>query len=288
VTSPIDIDTLARTIQSAAEIEIMPRFRQLGPDDIREKTSAIDLVTEADEAAERFIKAECAEHFPNALFVGEESVAADPALLAKLGDAELAIVVDPIDGTANFATGLPVFGVMAAVVAKGEAVAGVIYDPLGRDFILAERGSGAFLDRKGERSRLRLAEPAPIEDMIAVGSVSLFPESRRRAIFGNLASFRTTANYRCAAYEYWSMAAGTSHCMFFAKLMPWDHLPGATIVAEAGAHVRRIDGSAYLPKHIDGGLLVTVDEASWEVAHRAVFGAGSANRALPGRSGSRG
>lgn len=271
MTPHVDVDTLARILQSAAETEIVPRFRSLGPEEIREKTSAIDLVTEADEAAERFIRAECAEHFPEALFVGEESVAADPALLARLGDADLAIVVDPIDGTANFATGLPVFGVMAAVVAKGRTVAGVIYDPLGRDFILAERGSGAFLDRKGERSRLKLADPVPLDEMIAVGSASLFPPDRRRALFGGLAAFRTTANYRCAAYEYWSMAAGTAHCMFFAKLMPWDHLPGVAIVEEAGAHVRRIDGSPYLPKHVDGGLLVALDEASWNLAHRTIF-----------------
>ncbi|KAB0680870.1 inositol monophosphatase family protein [Aureimonas leprariae] len=276
MTSHVDVDTLARIIQSAAETEIMPRFRALGPDDIREKTSAIDLVTEADEAAERFIKAECAEHFAGALFVGEESVAADPALLGKLGDADLAIVVDPIDGTANFATGLPVFGVMAAVVSKGQTVAGIIYDPLGRDFILAERGGGAFLDRKGERSRLKLAAPAPLAEMIALGAPSLFPQAQRREIFGSFAAFKTTANYRCAAYEYWSMAAGTAHLALFAKLMPWDHLPGVAIVEEAGAHVRRLDGSLYRPGHVDGGLLVAVDEASWSLAHQTVFGSGPA------------
>ncbi len=267
----INIETLAATLQNAAETEIMPRFRALGPDDIREKTSAIDLVTEADEAAERFIKAECRTHFPDAFFLGEESVSADPTLLGRLKDAELAIVVDPIDGTANFAAGLPVFGVMAAVVSMGETVAGIIYDPFGRDFILAEGGGGAFMDRKGERSKLAIARPTKPEASIVVGSVSHFPAARRRTLFANLASFRMTANYRCAAHEYWALATGSVHCGFFYKLMPWDHLPGALICREAGAHVRRHDGSPYRPEQTEGGLIVAPDEASWEATRRALF-----------------
>ncbi len=98
------------------------------------KSEAIDLVTEGDEAAERLIKANIDAIAPGAVFIGEESVAADPALLDKLAGADLAIVVDPIDGTFNFAAGLPLFGVMASVVAGGETVAGIIYDPLGNDW----------------------------------------------------------------------------------------------------------------------------------------------------------
>ncbi len=104
----------------------MPRFRKLGIGDIRVKTEATDLVTEGDEAAERYIKAEVSQILPGALFVGEESVASDPSLLEKLGHADLAFIVDPIDGTFNFASGMPLFGVMVSIVSKGETVAGII------------------------------------------------------------------------------------------------------------------------------------------------------------------
>ena len=127
----IDIAAIANILQEAAALEIMPRFRNLGAGDVRMKTEAIDLVTEADEAAERLIKARLAEVAPEVLFIGEESAAADPALLAHLAGAELAVVVDPIDGTFNYAAGMPLFGVMAAVVAGGETIAGNIYDPMG-------------------------------------------------------------------------------------------------------------------------------------------------------------
>ncbi len=80
-------------------------------------------MTEADEAAERLIKTRVAEIAPTALFIGEESVAADPALLPTLEGAALAVVVDPIDGTFNFAAGIPAYGVMASVVVNGEVTA---------------------------------------------------------------------------------------------------------------------------------------------------------------------
>ncbi|SCX01621.1 Inositol-1-monophosphatase SuhB [Agrobacterium sp. DSM 25558] len=110
MTVELDIASLANALQEAAGVEIMPRFRNLGEGDVRIKTEAIDLVTEADEAAERLIRDRVAEFMPDALFVGEEAVAADPSLLTKLGEADLAVVVDPIDGTFNFAAGLPLFG----------------------------------------------------------------------------------------------------------------------------------------------------------------------------------
>ena len=137
MTREIDIAGLANLLQEAAAIEIMPRFRNLSSGDVRMKTEAIDLVTEADEAAERLIKARINDVVPGALFIGEESVAADPALLDKLAGADLAVIVDPIDGTFNYAAGMPLFGVMASVVSGGETIAGIIYDPMGNDWVIA-------------------------------------------------------------------------------------------------------------------------------------------------------
>jgi fructose-1,6-bisphosphatase/inositol monophosphatase family enzyme len=158
MTSAIDIAAIANILQEAAVTEILPKFRNLGTGDVRMKSEAIDLVTEADEAAERLIKARMAEVAPDALFIGEESVAADPALLDRLAGADLAVIVDPIDGTFNYAAGMPLFGVMASVVAKGETVAGVIYDPMGNDWVIAERGAGAWLCKAdGSQERLGVA-----------------------------------------------------------------------------------------------------------------------------------
>ncbi|WP_062014366.1 inositol monophosphatase family protein [Aureimonas sp. AU4] len=267
-------DFLFQTLREAARSEVLPRFRRLAQGDVREKTSAIDLVTEADEAAERFIQAACARSHPQAVFVGEEGVVADPKLLTRIRDAELAIVVDPIDGTANFAAGAPMFGMMAAVVRGNETIAGVIYDPLGDDAMIGERGAGAFLVRPdGERERLRVAAALPLAESIAVASTSYLPTAERRDVLTRLADLRILANYRTAAQEYRLMASGHVHFQFYLKLMPWDHLAGSLLVEEAGGHVRRLDGGRYVPSDVAGGLLTAPDADSW-AAMRELLGPG--------------
>ena len=272
MTRSFDVEALAQLLQEAARAEILPRFRNLGEGDIRAKSEASDLVTEADEAAERMIRAGIERLVPDALFVGEESVAADPALLAKLAGAERAVVVDPVDGTFNFASGIGAFGVMAAVVEKGETVAAVIHDPLGNDWLIAEKGAGAFqVAADGRRVRLKVADPVPLADMIGMASTGFLPKDKKPEILANLAKVRYATSYRCAAVEYRAFAGGFVHYLMYNKLMPWDHLPGTLIAQEAGAYVARFDGSPYLPSHTGGGLLVTPDRDSWEALRREVF-----------------
>ncbi|MCA3327493.1 MAG: inositol monophosphatase, partial [Roseomonas sp.] len=113
---------LALLLRAASRAEILPRFRRLGADAVRSKSGPLDLVTDADEAAERVITAGLHKLFPGCVVVGEEATASDPALLGRLADAELAFVVDPVDGTANFAAGVPLFGCMAAAIQRGEII----------------------------------------------------------------------------------------------------------------------------------------------------------------------
>ena len=166
-----ELTDLADILRTAAQTEIMPRFRRLGADGARQKTGPLDLVTEADEAAERVITAGIARRFAGAVVVGEEAASADPSRLALLADADLAFVVDPVDGTANFAAGLPLFGVMAAAIVRGEVVAAAIHDPICDDMALALRGEGAWTESPGgARTDLRVAAPVPVAEM--TGNVS--------------------------------------------------------------------------------------------------------------------
>jgi fructose-1,6-bisphosphatase/inositol monophosphatase family enzyme len=121
-----DIHSVGEALAFAARTEIMPRFRKLTPAQVRRKSSTFDLVTEADEAAEAAITSALKSAFPHSVVIGEEGTHREPALLQTVVDAELAFIVDPIDGTRNFASDLPLFGVMAAVTMRGEIIAGVI------------------------------------------------------------------------------------------------------------------------------------------------------------------
>ncbi|TFF19691.1 inositol monophosphatase [Jiella endophytica] len=272
MTTAIDVSRLADLLREAAKAEIMPRFRNLADGDIRQKTSATDLVTEADEAAERFIARECRSLLPGALFVGEESVAADPALLDRLQEADLAVIVDPVDGTANFATGVPLFAVMAAVVSKGETVAGLIYDPLGDDCMLAEQGAGARRRLgSGEEVALKTAGHQPMAEAVGFISYTYFPEAQKTALLPRLAGVKIAANFRCAGQEYRLLASGGSQFSVYSKLMPWDHLPGCLITAEAGGHIAKADGSPYTPNDRDGTLIAACSEETWQAARTALF-----------------
>ncbi len=263
---------LANILRDASRAEALPRFRRLDASMVHTKTEAIDLVTEADIATEQVIKGRIAQWMPEALFVGEESVAADPALLRRLADADLAVVVDPIDGTANYAAGMPLFACMAAVVSRGETVAGIIYDPMGDDWIMAERGSGAWLRRpNGEAVTLHVAAPLPLDEMVGTASVAYMPAESRPQILQNTSKVRLLSNFRCAGHEYRIFASGHTQFLSYNKLMPWDHLAGVLISQEAGGYAARMDGSAYQPHHVDGGLLVTTDRESWDVLRREVF-----------------
>jgi fructose-1,6-bisphosphatase/inositol monophosphatase family enzyme len=272
---PTDLAAIATILRDAARAEILPRFRRLTPSAVRHKTGPLDLVTDADEAAERVIAARLADRFPGCLIVGEEAASIDASLLLGLKDAALAFVVDPVDGTANFAAGLPLFGVMAAAIRCGEVVAAAIHDPIGDDTALALRGEGAWIERPdGSRAELHVAAPAPVADMAGNVSWRFLPEPQRTLVCSNLPRLGGSWDYRCAAHEYRMTAAGHCHFLVFNRLLPWDHAPGWLLHREAGGYSARFDGSVYNPAITDGGLICAPDRASWEALRDTLLAGG--------------
>jgi len=269
---PADIRRVGAILADAASREILPRFRKLTPEQIRRKTSAIDLVTEADEAAEVAIAAALLADFPGAAVIGEESTHREPRLLDTIADAPLAFIVDPVDGTRNFAAGLPLFGVMTAVTIRGETVAGVIYDPICRDWTYALRGGGAWAEGDdGMRRQLRVADPVPVAEMDGLIGTTHLPEPLRTTVNKNLSRFGSTNSLRCAAHEYRVAVTGFTHVLLYSRLMPWDHAAGALIHREAGGCNAHFDGTAYAPTHFAGGLICAPDAASWRAARDALL-----------------
>src|SRR5919112_1004684 len=175
-----DALTVAELLRTTARAEILPRFRNLSAGAIRTKTSQLDLVTDADEAAERVIEAELLRLFPGAVVIGEEGVSRNAELLDGLGDADLAFILDPVDGTLNFASGLPLFGVMAAVVMRGEVICGIILDPISDDWAIAVRGEGAWIQRPdGSTSPLQVSPAVPLAETTANVSWRYLPPELR-------------------------------------------------------------------------------------------------------------
>lgn len=270
--SRADALEVAEILRNAAQTEILPRFRNLSAGAIRTKTSQLDLVTDADEAAERVIEADLLRAFPGALVIGEEGIGRNPDLLDGLGDADLAFILDPVDGTLNFASGLPLFGVMASAVMKGEVVCGVILDPISDDWAIAVRGEGAWLQRPdGSTTPLTVASPVPLAEMAGNVSWRYLPQDLRPVVTGHLPRVAMAADLRCAAHTYRQIAGGHFHFAFSSSVMPWDHAAGWLIHREAGGYTAHFDGSPYKPVNRGGGLISAPDKDSWQALRDALL-----------------
>ncbi len=271
--SDSDLDFLISTVAETGETEIMPRFRNLSASDISEKTSVVDLVTEADILAEKHIMAALLERFPNAHIVGEEAYDADHSVIPALVDAPLAFVIDPIDGTFNYASGFPAFGTLVAVTVKGETVAGIIHDPVMGDTIVSVKGAGARLKRRnGSEAKLSVAKPVDLSQMVGIFSWGHSFEDRRPVIAANLTKAKMALALNCSAHEYWLVASGKLHFIGHEKLMPWDHLAGVLTHQEAGGYTAKFDGTPYRPGDMTGGILSAPDKDSWKMLRREIVG----------------
>ena len=269
----IDIDSVTRILEEAAVEEVLPRFQSLQSHEVREKNGG-EIVTVADEKAEALISRRLHELRPGAHMVGEEAVAADPSILSRIAEEPLVWVIDPIDGTANFASGKPVFAVMVGLVEEGQTVAGWIHDPVAGTTATAEQGSGAWLAGK----RLTAAATAPLQDMRGTLHASTFatPEMVRQ-IQARRARVQAIKSLRCAGHEYLRLASGHSHFSLFTKLMPWDHVPGSLIYREAGGVARTLDGVDYSTRNYQSdGLLIAPDSTAWQALHDVLLGDGGA------------
>ena len=255
-------------MREASERAIMPRYQHLGADEIDEK-AADDLVTIADKEAELILAERLTALLPEATVVGEEAAAADPAVLDRLGDA-LCWIIDPVDGTNNFAAGRPPFGVMVALAERGETIGGWIYDPLRDRLCHAELGKGAFID--GEQVTARPTGESP--PVAAISLVFADLEERER-LKQHIAPHYTLVDIpRCAAEQYPRIVLGVNDLTVFSRTLAWDHAAGVLFVNEAGGKVCRPDGTPYrVDRHLEKGMIGAATPGLWdELAGRMLRG----------------
>lgn len=265
VLSSAEEEAIIEAVRRVSQTEILPRFRALDASEIGEKSGIEDLVTVADRASEAAIAEALAEILPTARIVGEEAVAADRSLLNTLGLPGYSVIVDPIDGTWNYANGLGVFGVIVAVLADGETVFGLLYDPLGDDWILTRRGGGTEFVRPGQPPvPLRVGAETGHRSASGYVGAYLYPEQERVPLMASLAAFRRTMSLRCSCHEYRMQAQGRADFALGGMLNPWDHAAGVLALTEAGGVARLLDGTPYRPTMTKGRLLTACTEALWD------------------------
>ena len=246
-------------MREAAERAILPRYRALGSEEITAK-AADDVVTVADHDSETILSEGLARLSPEATIVGEEACFADPALIERLGD-KLCWIVDPLDGTNNFAAGRPPFGVLVALAEGGETIAGWLYDRLTGRFCHAERSKGAFIDSERVQAR-----PSGQEPPIAAISLIFMDLEKREAVKRHIAPHYALVDIpRCAAEQYPRLTLGQNDVSLFERTLPWDHAAGVLFLNEAGGKAARPDGSPYrVADHSRPGLLGAASPALWD------------------------
>jgi len=263
------LNQLGQVLREVAQREIAPRFQKLEPSDVIGKPTAedpYDLVTAADRAAEAELSVRLPELVPGSIVVGEEAVAADPSLLERLRGSAPVWVVDPLDGTKNFAAGHGPFGTMVVLVERGTLLAAGIYFTVGDRMFLAERGLGAYFN--GERIPARAATSGVLQGSIYV---RYMPEHLATSLSERAAHHVQVPGVICAAHEYTQVALGLKDYVQYYRLLPWDHAPGALILREAGGVARHPDGRDYEIFDKAEATLLSPDEQTWQRARAELF-----------------
>lgn len=245
---------------------VMPRYQNLSADEISEK-AANDFVTIADRESEIRLAEGLAAILPEAGIIGEEACAADPAILDRAG-VGLNWIIDPIDGTGNFAAGKAPFGIMIALVDAGVTLAGWILDPISGRLCHAMLGGGSHIE--GQQV---MARESGGDLPIAALAVYFMSDAERADIQKRSQDrFALVDIPRCAAEQYPRLVLGQNDVSVFARTLPWDHAAGTLFVNEAGGRCQRIDGTPYVVGDQRRGLLGASSPRLWERAATVLFG----------------
>lgn len=229
-----DLDRLRDIVSRAAREELLPRFTVC----LRHEKADGSTVTEADLALHHRLESELAQHWPGFAFLSEEMTAARQQHQIAHTEAGL-WCLDPLDGTTNFAAGVPFFGVSLALLVAGEARAGVIYDPIRDEIFSACKGQGAWLN--GER-----LTPQPVQrtlrQCVAVVDFKRLsaPLAERLA---RTPPYLSQRNFGSVALEWCWLAAGRYHMYIHGGQKLWDYAAGNLILREAGGHALNLQGA---------------------------------------------
>ncbi len=235
------IETAKKAALAAGQI-VMEHFRKLPPGAIRSKQKN-DFLSFVDEQSEQTIITIIKESFPKHAFLAEESG-------ASRNENDYLWIIDPLDGTTNYITGLPIFAISIALLYRGAPLLGIVYDPLHKDLFWAKKGKGAFLNEQpihvSNKNRLE-------ESLIATG----FPFKAKHFLKPYLQAFEdiflSSVGMRrmgAAAIDLAYVAAGRFEGFWEIGLSPWDIAAGGLLISEAGGRISDFwDDDSFLYKN---------------------------------------
>lgn len=256
-----DVENLMRDV---AEQEVLSRFGRLERAEIQAKRGPGDIVTKADLEAENRLIEGLSKLLPESTTVGEEECFHNPDLLLRLSSDKPVWVIDPLDGTGNFATNKPCFAMICALIENGQTQMGWILDPVAGVCAKVQRGHGVSIGAQ----RLTITPLDRLEQMTG----SLGDGTRKRITARKEAGEphlpRHLVRYHCCGREYLDLLVGKIHFAHYGgALMPWDHAAGTLMVEEAAGYARlRKDKSLYTSGRYGQGdqLLLAPNEQTFD------------------------
>ncbi|MHB8742228.1 MAG: inositol monophosphatase family protein [Sulfuricaulis sp.] len=227
--------TLRDIVRTAAHEELMPLFADV----TRHIKHDGSVVTEADVAMQLRLKTDLARHWPGYDFLGEEMSGAEHEQLTAASGKGL-WCVDPLDGTSNYATGIPFFAVSLALVIAGRTELGLVYDPVRDECFMARRGQGAWLNDVA----LGVHVPAPPETLRHCMAVVDFKrlEASLASLLGAHPPYGSQRNFGASSLEWCWLADGRFHIYLHGGQKLWDYAGGSLILAEAGGRASTLEG----------------------------------------------
>lgn len=241
-----DVDAVTRLIAEVSRDIVLPKFRSLRDDEIHHKPTpghVDDLVTVVDRDVEARLTEGLLDILPAACVIGEEAAHQTPALLELLDDDGPLWIVDPLDGTTNFASGHDAFGIMVGFALRGQVRAAWIHLPVRGEMFVAEIGSGTFCN--GERLCVSESDSTRERPRGTVFA-RYMPANLRDEVTRRMAGrFVHVPSAGAAAIEYTDVLRGHKEFAVYYRLLPWDHGAPALILTEGGGSVEHLDGEPY-------------------------------------------
>jgi fructose-1,6-bisphosphatase/inositol monophosphatase family enzyme len=255
----VQTDQVSELLADVADRLILPRFGALKSTDIQEKKPG-DLVTVADREAEIELARVLRAAEPGVLVVGEEGVFTDPSCLDLLPTAEHAWVIDPVDGTRNFARGGADFAVMLAEVRNAVTIRGWIWQPVHARLYVAELGGGVTCNGAP------VVPPGTSPRAVPLGASYLPVPGEEHA------DVTVVRSWGSCGVDYPKLIEGEVDFLCYRSMFPWDHLAGGLMVTELGGRIATDTGVDYRVGVIGRRLLSATDPKLWQTARDALFG----------------
>jgi myo-inositol-1(or 4)-monophosphatase len=249
-----DLKLLRVLVRDIAQAELSPRFADVQ----RHMKHDGSIVTEADLALQKRLQKELAQAWPEYGFLGEEMTAAEQEACLRAESAGF-WCLDPLDGTSNFASGIPYFAVSLALIVGGQSVLGIVYDPVRDECFMAGRGLGAWLNGLSLGTRAPLNLPLA-RTIVAVDFKRL--DAALSARLGAKPPFGSQRNFGSSALDWCWLADGRFHAYLHGGQKLWDYAAGHLILAEAGGQSVTIDGEeVFSPRLVSRSVVAARDFA---------------------------